>query len=243
MKNNVTHNIILYMIVAGVSILIAGVIRMFAVRLGFDDFTAFIVFVIALIVLAIAYLSIHTLLENFLLPLISKGLLLIPFFNKMEEKAKSEEPTKENNVVAKEDSSEPQSKSLEEIRTEQRQHINKKQDHKLCTALDYTRKTFALYLSDEQINVLCNNVCVFTEQLDIDKLQAVSVKDLTAIDLRHYGWNIWNFFRTLNQTETAQFLKVVFPNSFNDAEVLSIKRHLKDDEQKGIIKIEDSIAP
>ena len=36
----------------------------------------------------------------------------------------------------------------------------------------------------------------------------------------------------------ANLLKIVFPDIFKGVEVKSIKRHLKDDELKGMIKIE-----
>jgi hypothetical protein len=36
-------------------------------------------------------------------------------------------------------------------------------------------------------------------------------------------------------------LKIVFPDVFRETEVKSIKRHLKDDELKGMIKIEERI--
>ena len=41
--------------------------------------------------------------------------------------------------------------------------------------------------------------------------------------------------------DIVYFLKVVFPDVFRDAEVESIKRHLKDDELKGIIKVQEWI--
>ena len=39
----------------------------------------------------------------------------------------------------------------------------------------------------------------------------------------------------------ALFLKIVSPEVFKDAEVESVKSHLKDDELKGIIKIIDNL--
>ncbi|MDR2382308.1 MAG: hypothetical protein LBD76_00235 [Prevotellaceae bacterium] len=70
-------------------------------------------------------------------------------------------------------------------------------------------------------------------------MQTVKVKELTALDLRHFGCNIWNFFKPGNQMDIAHFLKTVFPDIFKEADVETIKRHLKDDELKGIIKIKE----
>lgn len=72
-------------------------------------------------------------------------------------------------------------------------------------------------------------------------LKPVKVKELTISDLRHFGWNIWNHFKPRNQMDMASFLKDVFPDVFKEAEVESVKRHLKDDEKKGVIKIEKSL--
>lgn len=44
-----------------------------------------------------------------------------------------------------------------------------------------------------------------------------------------------------NQMDIANFLKIVFPNIFRDATEDSIKSHLKDDELKGVIKIEEKM--
>ena len=68
------------------------------------------------------------------------------------------------------------------------------------------------------------------------------VKELTAVDLRHFGWNIWNFYKPKDQERIALFLKKVFPDAFKNTEVKSIKRHLKDDELKGVIKIEEKLS-
>lgn len=80
------------------------------------------------------------------------------------------------------------------------------------------------------------------DQLGTDNLQSIKTKDLSIIDLRHFGWNIWNFFKPRNQMDIAHFLKIVFPDILKEAEAESIKRHLKDDELKGIIKIQERLS-
>jgi hypothetical protein len=40
----------------------------------------------------------------------------------------------------------------------------------------------------------------------------------------------------------ALFLKIVFANTLRGVEVETIKKHLKDDERKGIIKIKEDIS-
>lgn len=103
-------------------------------------------------------------------------------------------------------------------------------------------KLFALYLSNEDLDVLSWNVRAYMNKLDEKELKQVKVKELSAFDLRHFGWNIWNYFKPRNQMDMAHFLKIVFPDIFKGVGVESIKRHLKDDESKGIIKIQEWLS-
>lgn len=244
MKNNILEYIILYVIVACVALVIATLARMSAVLMGFDGFTTFMVFIIVLVILGIVYLSIHVVLQNLMLPWIGNGLAKIPYFrNKIEQRqVPIIEGQEEDNIVVEDENDvvdiEPeQTISLKDIRSEQQQQIAKEQEEKLNVALDYTRKSFALYLSDEDLDVLCRNVRAYMNRLDEKELDPVKVKELSALDLRHFGWNIWNYFKPRNQMDIANFLKIVFPNIFRETEVESIKRHLKDDELKGVMKI------
>lgn len=244
MKNNILEYIMLYVIVACVALVIATLARMSAVLMGFDGFTTFMVFIIVLVILGIVYLSIHVVLQNLMLPWIGNGLAKIPYFrNKIEQRqVPIIEGQEEDNIVVEDENDvvdiEPeQTISLKDIRSEQQQQIAKEQEEKLNVALDYTRKSFALYLSDEDLDVLCRNVRAYMNRLDEKELDPVKVKELSALDLRHFGWNIWNYFKPRNQMDIANFLKIVFPNIFRETEVESIKRHLKDDELKGVMKI------
>ncbi|OLQ21525.1 hypothetical protein BGK60_02615 [Tannerella forsythia] len=68
-------------------------------------------------------------------------------------------------------------------------------------------------------------------------MQSIRVKTLSSLDLFHFGWNIWKHFSIGKQDEVALFLKLVFAEALKDVEPETIKSHLKDDEQKGLIKI------
>lgn len=255
MRNNILEYIILYVIVACVALVIATSARIFAVSMGVDDFTAFMVFIIALAILVVIYLSIHSVLQNLMIPWIGKGLAKIPYFrNKIEQRQipiikeieASEEVSIETAETTKTEELEEEKDvleqpSLNDIRNEQQQNIAKEQEDKLNIALDYTRKSFALYLSDEDLDILCRNVYAYMTKLEEKELKPVKVKELSAIDLRHFGWNIWNYFKPRNQMDIANLLKIVFPNIFKDVIAESIKSHLKDDELKGIIKIEENL--
>ena len=244
MKNNILEYIILYVIVACAAVVIATLARIFAVSMGFDSFTAFIVFLVVLAIQVIVYLSIHVVLQNLMLPWIENSLAKIPYFRKKIEQRQAlpvvvEPQIEENNT----ETDIPESDiSLEDIRNEQQQNIAKEQEEILNVALNYTRKSFALYLSDEDLDVLCRNVRAYMNRLDEKELKPVKVKELSALDLRHFGWNIWNYFKPRNQMDIANLLKIVFPDVFKGIEVKSIKRHLKDDELKGVIKIQEKLS-
>jgi hypothetical protein len=170
-----------------------------------------------------------------MLPWIGEWLSKIPYFRKKIENRQI--PT----IVEDALSTASEQPSLEDIRNEQLQNRTKEQEDKLNIVLNYTRKSFALYLSDEHLDVFCRNLHVYVNELDVQDLMPVKVKELTAIDLRHFGWNIWNYSKPRNQMDIALFLKIIFSDIFKDAEVDSIKRHLKDDELKGVIKIQEKL--
>ncbi len=243
MKNNILEYIILYVIVACAALVIATLARIFAVSMGFDGFTAFIVFLVVLAIQVIVYLSIHVVLQNLMLPWIGNGLAKIPYLRKKIEQ-RQVSPTVVEPQIEKNNTGTDVLESdisLEDIRNEQQQNIAKEQEDILNVALDYTRNSFALYFSDEYLDILCQNVRAYMNKLDEKELKPVKVKELSALDLRHFGWNIWNYFKPRNQMDIANLLKIVFPDVFKGAEVKSIKRHLEDDELKGMIKIDDGL--
>jgi hypothetical protein len=244
MKNNILEYIILYVIVACAALVIATLARIFAVSMGFDGFTAFIVFLIVLAIQVIVYLSIHVVLQNLMLPWIGNGLAKIPYFRKKIEQRQVYPIVIESPIEEEEaDIDIPESgESLADIRNEQQQNIAKEQEEILNIALGYTLKSFILYLSDEDLDVLCRNIRAYMSRLEEKELKPVKVKELSALDLRHFGWNIWNYFKPRNQMDIAHFLKAVFPDAFKEADVETIKSHLKDDELKGFIKIQENIS-
>ena len=230
MKNNLLEHIILYVLIACVALIIATLARISAASMGFDSFTTFIVFIVVFCIMVIVYLSIHVVLQELMLPWIGNGLSKIPYFK-----------NKTKTLAIEIQENDTKQLSLEEIRNEQLQRKTKEQEEKLKIALEYTRKTFAPYVSDEHIELLCNNVGIYADKLSLETLQPVKIKELLPIDISHFGWNIWNHFKVSKQMDIAYFLKKVFPDILKDAEVETIKSHLKDEELKGIIKIQEKI--
>ena len=131
--------------------------------------------------------------------------------------------------------------NLESIRKTQLQQKQQIESEKLQVAVDYTRNQFALYLKDEDLDVLCDAVNLYSVKEDILNNISIYTKDLTNLDLYHFGWNIWNHFRPIKQEEVSKLLKNVFV-SLDDIDLESIKSHLKDEPKKGIIKIQENLA-
>ena len=127
------------------------------------------------------------------------------------------------------------------IRKTQQQKKLQNESEKLQIALDYTRNQFALYVTDEDLDSLCNAVSLYSKKEEISHHFSVRTSELLTLDLYHFGWNIWNHFNVSNQEKIADFLKRVFVE-LHDIDLKTIKSHLKDDEKKGIIKIQNQLT-
>jgi hypothetical protein len=84
---------------------------------------------------------------------------------------------------------------------------------------------------------------LYAERKELKNLTSIKVDNqLTTTDIYHFGWNIWNHCKVSKQDDMALLLKIVFAHTLRDVEIETIKKHLKDDEQKGIIKIKEDIS-
>ncbi len=215
--------IILYVLVGSTILVLSGIVRLFALTLGFDEFSANIAFVAAVAIISIIYLSIHVLLQSALIPIISRLLLKIPYFRKQQkiDKSLSESVRDQNNQ-----------KQLE-------------QNSKLLeTALQYTRTTFAPYASDDEIERLCEYIVIYSFGNQLKDVKPIKVKDLQSIDIFHFGWNIWSHFKPIRknkQEDIALFLKLVFAITLKDVEIETIKKKLTFSEKKCEISLQKEL--
>jgi hypothetical protein len=111
-------------------------------------------------------------------------------------------------------------------------------------AIDYIKKTFKNYVEyDRDLENLCNAINDYSNgKTDFSNHVFVKVKKLSNLDLYHFGWNVWNHFKVVQQDETALFLKTIFRENLSDVAVKTIKSHLRDDENKGIVKIKEDLS-
>ena len=223
MHSKYFENIVIYLSVLLACIILGVVARMFAISVGADEFTANIVFV------AVTLLGI---LVYGLLSIFIKDLFTIIKLRFFPKKKQLKEPTEKSNDPA----------GIDKIRTEQIQFIADQENTKAAIAVQYTQTVFAAYTSEKDLALLSRNITSYAEKKPISEIQSVEVNKLSSIDLYHFGWNIWNHFRTGNQLQMAAFLKRVFHSILGNVETETIKRHLKDDEQRGIIQIRKDLS-
>ena len=127
---------------------------------------------------------------------------------------------------------------IQEVRLNQQRKQSDKSKEKLEIAISDTQHEFAPYVSDDDLIRLT----AYSEVNILQNPQPVRLAKLTSLDLYHFGWNIWKHFSIGKQDEVALFLKLVFAEALKDVEPDTFKSHLKDDEQKGLIKIQKSLT-
>ena len=213
--------IVIYLSVLLVCVLIGVVGRLVLIGKGADEYTANVFFWIC-IGFGILLFAILSLFLNELVGRVLKYFLK----NKKEKLPKSQ----------------ISNSTIEEIKAKQQTIIADKQQTKIDVSIHYTQKEFALYITDEDLKLLCDYVIMYAEKLDFENIKPIKVNDLSNLDLYHFGWNIWNYFKVSKQDKVAQFLKLTFAEALKGVEENSIKTHLKDDDQKGIIKITENLS-
>ena len=118
---------------------------------------------------------------------------------------------------------------------------NKK--HKFNIAKEYITETFSPFCSNEEVENICAAIIDYSKgETDFSKYPSVEIKGLNNLDLYHFAWSIWNHFRVGKQDVIVKFLKVIFVEKLLDVDVKTIKSHLKDDENKGIVKIKEDLS-
>jgi len=220
MENKRLEYIILYSLVVSVGIAIAVLARLSVLKLGFDDFTGNVIFLIFIVIAVAFYLSMQLVFQHLMIPLIEKVMKQIPYFQSKKKPL--------SNLL-----------NMEDIR----KCSIKEKEKNLEVATLYTQKSFAPYATDDETNRLSDYIGMYANKLNMKDLKPIKINNqLTSLDIYHFGWNIWNHFRIGKQEDMACFLKSVFPNILRDVEPETIKKHLKDDERKGIIKTQENIA-
>jgi hypothetical protein len=226
MKNKYYEYIIIYLSVAIVCFAIGLIVRATVVAQGVDKFSANTIFWLVAGLGILAYCVLTVVIQG----LLDKTVKL--FFSKLKKRKEEIEESETANPP-----------SLDEIRTEKQRQLALQYTEKLNTAIRYTQNTFAPYISDTDMDLLCKNIEIYTDGNSIEgkTILPVRVKDLTTVDICHYGWNIWNHFDVTDQWGIARFLKAVFKEKLKDMELKTIKKKLKIFEPNSTIQIQESL--
>ena len=115
------------------------------------------------------------------------------------------------------------------------------EQEKLTTVLTYTRESFAPYMKEKDLNILCKYICLFHADKDIPKVvRTVKVDSaIRTIDLMHFGWNIGYQF-SKSGIQIATFIKRVFAEALKESEISTLKSKLRLD-GKCTIKIDTTL--
>lgn len=91
--------------------------------------------------------------------------------------------------------------------------------------LSYSSLTFERHLSEDQIQVLRNNIQQLAKGKDVSDDITVKLDGVTSNDLYHFGWNIGKRLKKSN-IQIAWFLKDTFKLMFSDVAVDTIQTKL-----------------
>jgi hypothetical protein len=241
-------------LIQNLAIIIGGVISGLGVRLimlqkGADEFTANSIFLVINFVVILLYLA-----------FVSFGISLIELYKRLKNKKiadksfnqsdakKQEADTNSFQIVnATEHLEIPDKNSADTavIRKIQQEKKIQQDQEKLQIALNYTKQKFALYVSDKDLDFLCDAVASYSRKESISDSILVETKNLSTTDLYHFGWNIWNHFGGRShqyQEEISKFLENYF-QKLHKYPVRTIKSHLSDpDTKETVIKLQEDLA-
>ena len=113
---------------------------------------------------------------------------------------------------------------------------------KLDKVLSYTKQNLVLYLSETDLNRLCEYITEYYFSDSLPKVEQIKVDaQLKTIDIMHFGWNIGKAFGK-PRLQTATFIKRVFAHTLRDSEISTIERKMSHSESECRIKLDRKIA-
>ena len=113
---------------------------------------------------------------------------------------------------------------------------------KLDKVLSYTKQNLVLYLSETDLNRLCEYITEYYLSDTMPKVEQIKVDaQLKTIDIMHFGWNIGKAFGK-PRLQTATFIKRVFAHTLRDSEISTIERKMSHTESECRIKLDRKIA-
>lgn len=227
--------IIIYSILFASILSIAVLVRLLVIsELQMDEFSGLVAFVIVCLLLGAAYLSFQSIIDVWLLPVIERT---------VRKKYPQIECEPEVEPIGSMPNGEISVPNYDEYKQTAQQKIQQEQAKVLENVLTYTVQELALYLTESELQQLCEYIRFFQYATENEykqiKIPVAVDATLKSIDLMHFGWNIGNQFKKTG-IETATFVKRVFAERLKESEISTIKRKLRA-EGTCIIKIKEKL--
>ena len=230
-------------LVFSANVIVGAMARQMVLHHGLDAFNGYVAFGVCILMLTVIYINLQELFKKTLSPFFETLFRKFPNYGKKRkvETEDSKGTTEEEPLTKETDTNHPPSIDYAQIRLSAMKAKEQAEQEKLATVLTYTRESFAPYMKEEDLNTLCEYICLFHADKDVPKV-ARSVKvdsAIRTIDLMHFGWNIgYQFSKT--GIQIATFIKRVFAETLKESEISTLKSKLRL-EGKCTIKIDTSL--
>ena len=229
-------------LVFSANVIVGAMARQMVLHHGLDAFNGYVAFMVCTLMLTAIYINLQELFKKTLSPFFETLFMKFPNYGKKGKvEIEDKETTEEESWTKETDTNPPPSMDYAQIRLSAMKAKEQAEQEKLTTVLTYTRESFAPYMKEEDLNILCEYICLFHADKDIPKNARTVKVDSTirTIDLMHFGWNIgYQFSKT--GIQIATFIKRVFAEALKESEISTLKSKLRL-EGKCTIKIDTSL--
>ena len=242
MKTEKSEKQTLTWLVFSANVIVGAMARQMVLHHGLDAFNGYVAFGICILMLTVIYINLQELFKKTLSPFFETLFMKFPNYGKKRKvEIDSKETTDEEPLTKETDTNHPPSIDYAQIRLSGMKAKEQAEQENLATVLTYTRESFAPYMKEEDLNTLCEYICLFHANKDVPKnARTVKVDSaIRTIDLMHFGWNIgYQFSKT--GIQIATFIKRVFAEALKESEISTLKSKLRL-EGKCTIKIDTSL--
>ena len=229
-------------LVFSANVIVGAMARQMVLHHGLDAFNGYVAFMICTLMLTAIYINLQELFKKTLSPFFETLFMKFPNYGKKGKvEIEDKETTEEESWTKETDTNPPLSMDYAQIRLSAMKAKEQAEQEKLTTVLTYTRESFAPYMKEEDLNILCEYICLFHADKDIPKVvRTVKVDSaIRTIDLMHFGWNIGYQF-SKSGIQIATFIKRVFAEALKESEISTLKSKLRL-EGKCTIKIDTTL--
>lgn len=229
-------------LVFSANVIVGAMARQMVLNHGLDAFNGYVAFGVCILMLTVIYINLQELFKKTLSPFFETLFRKFPNYGKKRKvETDSKETTEEEPLTKETATNPPPSMDYAQIRLSAMKAKEQAEQEKLTTVLTYTRESFAPYMKEDDLNILCEYICLFHADKDFPKVvRTVKVDSaIRTIDLMHFGWNIgYQFSKT--GIQIATFIKRVFAEALKESEISTLKSKLRL-EGKCTIKIDTSL--